>query len=95
MDKYFKEVYFILLNHEGVSSFIGKFLPWRATTQNMSSTRCHAKLMFTINNLVSSTSHLVHFVVVLAKLKERPINSSIYLHCSSHVSTTATVTWST
>ena len=67
MDKYFKEVYFILLNHDGVSSFIGKFFPWTVATQNMSSTRYHVELIFTINNLVSSTSHLVHFVVVLAQ----------------------------
>lgn len=35
-NKHFKEDNFILLDHEGVSSFRGKLLPWKVTIQNNS-----------------------------------------------------------
>lgn len=67
-DKHVKEDDFILLDRGGVSSFIGKFFPWKVTIQNKSlSNGCHAEVMFTGSNQVSSASHLVHFVAVLAQ----------------------------
>lgn len=50
-----KEDDFILLDHAGVSSFIGKLFPWRVTIQNKSiSNGSHEDVMFTGSNPVSS-----------------------------------------
>jgi len=50
-----KEDDFLLLDHAGVSSFIGKLFPWRMTIQNKSiSNGSHADVMFTESNPVSS-----------------------------------------
>ena len=88
--KHFKEYDFILLDHEGVSSFIGKLLRWRVTIQT--SNGCHA-----LQEVIGCLPRHIWFALSWCwlKLKERPIHLFIYLHYSCHVPTAVTIIRST